>query len=59
MDTKLIVFALVSLLILALFTTVSRDATRSYGPIVYTRNQLIALRDMVVLPERDPVFPAS
>lgn len=57
MKTKVAMFVLAFLLFIALFTTVSEDPVHSYGPIVCSRNQLLALRNTVVLRELRPIVP--
>lgn len=50
MSTKLIEFVLVSLLVFASHTKGSAVPELSPGPIVYTRGQLIALCNTLVIP---------
>lgn len=55
METKAVRFALVLLLTFLSFTTASRDYSRA--SIVYTRGQLLALRNNAVLPHASPDVP--
>ncbi len=55
METKVAVFLVAFLLLFALFPSVSGDPVHSHGPIVYTRDQLLMLRNTALLPERPDV----
>ncbi|XP_029924039.1 uncharacterized protein LOC115371064 [Myripristis murdjan] len=55
METKVAVFVLVFLLFFSLFSSVSGERVRD--PIVYSRDQLLALRGTAVLPHERPDVP--
>lgn len=59
MEPKLDGFAMVFLLFFSLFLTVSGDSARSHGPIVYSRDQLLALGSNAVLPNDKPDVPCE
>ncbi|TWW54569.1 RNA-directed DNA polymerase from mobile element jockey [Takifugu flavidus] len=57
MYVRLMEFALVVLLISSLFDTASGDPSRSRGSLVYSRDQLFALRSSAPLPKERPDVP--
>ncbi|TWW62365.1 Polyhomeotic-like protein 2 [Takifugu flavidus] len=57
MYVRLVEFGLVALLVFSLFNTASGDPSQSRGSLVYSRDQLFALRSSAALPKERPDVP--